>query len=123
MYADGEHQTSTLLSFPVVFDGLPGPHQDPHQDWKRTAPPFSSSSTAPFPVVHFRGHPEHVVALPGLFSVALPRQRRSRLATRPHQGPGLGRERPPVSGSYLGTTVPPWSHLIFTFGGGRSRRS
>ena len=77
---------------------LIGSYQDPLQDWKTTAPPLSSFSTGPFPVVLFQGHPENVLALHGVSSVALRLQHRSRTrAPTAPGGRGVTGSDPPVS--------------------------
>ena len=96
--ASGDTPGPRLSSVPVVFDGPPGSHRDPLQDWKTTAPRFSSSSTGPFPVVLFRGHPENVLALHGVSSLAVSPRRRSRTsAPTARGGRVVAGSNPPVS--------------------------
>ena len=88
-----------LSSLPsAVFARPAGSYRDPLQDWKTTAPRFSSFSAGPFPVVLFRGHPENVLAPYGGSSVAVsPRRRSSTSAPTARGGRVVAGSNPPVS--------------------------
>ena len=82
----GMRQAPDSPSVPGGLRRPPGSHRDPLQDWKTTAPRFSSFSAAPFPVVLFRGQPENVLALYSVSSGALPPQRLCGAANRTAPG-------------------------------------